>query len=130
MKSSLMNQKSFLGETGQLGRSNGTKTNALFKTGTKQLKKAPPSKSGKQVSKSLSQAVKKIKPKGGTKAPIAPFGGGRKTKGSNFQGAGPLHLKYMSGNKSPIVHTALLVIMVPGAWCGQSECPGSKASFS
>ena len=86
MKSSLLKGQ-FLGEVAQLGRSNGTKTQAVFKSGTKQLKKSSPSKPAQKASKALTQFANKTKPKGANKKlPIAPAARNRRTKGSNYQG--------------------------------------------
>ena len=95
MQSSLLKGKRFLGETAQFGRGNGTKTQALFgKGGTKQLKKSSPSKPAKQASKSVTQLANKIKPKGANKKlPVAPAGGNRRTRGSNFQGKACIPVK-------------------------------------
>ena len=94
MQSSLLKGKRFLGETAQLGRGNGTKTQALFgKGGTKQLKKSAPSKPAKQASKAVTQLANKAKPKGNKKLPVAPGGGSRRTKGSNYQGTACLEPK-------------------------------------
>ena len=90
MQSSLLKGKRFAGEVAHLGRSNGSKTHALFgskKSGTKQLKKAAPPKTGSQASKAINKFVSKNKPKGsGKKVPVAPGAGRRSQKGGKFQG--------------------------------------------
>ena len=86
MQAPLLNGK-FTGDVAQLGRSNGTKTQALFKGGTKQLKKSSPSKSGQKASNAITNFSNKNKPKGlNKKLPIAPGGGRRSQKGGNYQG--------------------------------------------
>ena len=86
MQSSLLKGKRFMGDVAQLGRGNGTTTQALFKGGTKQLKKASPSKPAKQASKAITQTANKFKPKGANKKlPVAPAGG-RRGRGGKFQG--------------------------------------------
>ena len=87
MQSSLLKGKRFVGDVSQLGRSNGTKTQALFKSGTKQLKKASPSKPAQKASGALNKFAQKNKPKGtNKKLPIAPAGGRRAKGGGKYQG--------------------------------------------
>lgn len=114
MQSPLLHGKQFLGDTAQLGRGNGSKTQALFKGGTKQLKKSAPSKSGQKASNVITKFAQKNKPKGtNKKTPVAPSGGKRSQRGGggrggNYQGIGTLGTCEPSSGRLALVITAVM----------------------
>ncbi|KAK9811266.1 hypothetical protein WJX72_000882 [[Myrmecia] bisecta] len=94
MAGSMTMKKTFLGASAKLGRSNGTKTQALFKPGagrsaTKELKKAaaPLRGAGTKQIKKAAPAIKKVAApaqKAAKKVPVAPTRGTRRS--GKFQG--------------------------------------------